>query len=213
MAGTLLATGGSAYGQGLANGDYEIGPTTGGVTPGWSGNTGTNFYFGLSTAIGGINPVSGNQFAFVNNFNNASSGPIYSIAQQLPDVLTAGADYSFSGYFGWRNDNPQSFGTIQMLAGGTVSQGQVVGGTLLASENVALTQGGWVLASIEYVALTGSALLGENVSVELIGTPSANGFAQTDFDDASFDVPEPISLTLFGFGAAALGMIHRRGGA
>ncbi len=175
---------------GLVNGSFELpaaapGGFVNGSINGWSGPTGQVFWHGV-TAQAALPPlVDGSQAAFVNNFAGGGGTPTSNaICQQLTDVLERDVAYTFSAFFGWRNDNGESTGSIELWAGGTVSQGSVSGGTLLASKSVKLTKGQFVPASVTFLSVSPWDHLGEKISVRLVGTPVANAFAQTNFDAA-----------------------------
>ncbi len=180
----------SAQGAGIINPSFEnpvlsSGGFQNGAIPGWSGPTAQSFYFGVTAQIASLPPVpSGNQAAFVNNFGTGGGSPTSNaIAQQLTDTLQPSAAYVLSASFGWRNDNAESIGRLEIWCGGTVSDGAVSGGTLLASKNVKLVKGQFVRDFVTFKSLPPWNHVGEKLSVRLVGTPVANGFAQTDFDD------------------------------
>jgi len=216
-----LAAGGSLH-AGIINGSFEI-PDQGtgftqGVITGWTGSPGQNYYFGVTGEAIIPQPFpDGDQAGYVNNFANLG-GPgtpsSHSIAQQLSDVLLPNTPYTLSAYFGWRTDNGESTGGLELWAGGTVANGLVSGGVLLASTSVSLTQGAWVLGTVGFTASNLDPNLGQQLSVRLVGTPNGNYFAQTDFDDVQLttpSVPDAAStLALLAFSVFGLSVARHR---
>lgn len=105
----------------LLTGAYHAG------VPGWTASQTTNP--GMSGFAGVshepvIPTVGGPNFALVNNFTAVTTG----ISQQLSAKVQDGTTYDLSAYFGWRNDNDQSVGGLQLWAGGTATGGTVTGG-------------------------------------------------------------------------------------
>ncbi len=203
----------------LINGSFESPVIDGFNVSNITGWTGPTFHlnpYGVTDQPQLPPLVHGTQAAYVNNFGQTSGSPTtHGISQQLSDVLQANYTYTFSAWFGRRNDNAASFGTIQLWAGGLATDGVVSGGTLLATQNISLIQGQFVQGAVSYSPLPGDVLLGQQISVRLVGTPVANGFAQTNFDDAQFAVvvplPGPAMLTLVGLGGLLVVRPNRPG--
>lgn len=177
---------------GLVNGSFELpaaapGGFVNGSINGWSGPTGQVFWYGVAAQSALPPLIDGSQAAFVNNFGTGSGIPSsHAIAQQLDDVFEPNTFYTFSAFMGWRNDNAESLGTIEIWAGGTVSQGDVIGGTMLVSKSVSLTKGQFIPASVTCLTHQPWDLVGQKLSVRLVGRPKTNTFAQTNFDAAKF---------------------------
>ena len=137
--------------------DPVLGPEAflNGSAPGWTGSTVKDFYFGITSQAGLLPPIpEGSQVAFVNNFATPGGTPTSNaIAQQLGGVLEANRAYILSASFGWRFDNSESRGTLELWSGGTVSEGIVTGGTLLASKSVKLAKGQFVRESVTFPSL------------------------------------------------------------
>ncbi|MBS0192105.1 MAG: hypothetical protein U0573_13850 [Phycisphaerales bacterium] len=150
----------------------------------WSGPTAQPYYFGLSSQASVLPPIpAGSQVAFVNNFGGDGAPTSYGVAQRLSINLEANVAYILSASFGWRTDNAESRGTLELWSGGTVSEGAVTGGTLLASKQVTLIKGQFVRETLRFLSVPPWDHLGEKLTVRLAGTPLASGFAQINFDD------------------------------
>lgn len=135
----------------------------------------------------------GNQIGYTNG-NTA-------VAQQLGTTLLPGS-YTFSARIGQRNDTATGTLALELWAGGTVTTGNVIGGTLLSSAiyrpDIEQIKGNFVNGSTSYTALTGDPFIGQPLTVRFRGIDSV----QTDFDDARLTIvgtaaaPEPGTLAL-----------------
>lgn len=187
--------------------DPDVGTSFSSATiTGWTGSPGASFFFGV-TGEPFIPPfVDGDQAAYVNNFDFGMGATNHSLSQTLSDVVTANTNYTLSAWFGWRNDNLESGGRLEFWAGGAAVDGDVVGGTLLGSTNVSLTQGIFIQGSVLLSIGGAHANLGDAISIRLVGIPNGDYFAQTNFDlvelNATSAVPEPASISLLVLGAA-----------
>lgn len=193
----------------LINGSFESDVagvnnlTVGTPITGWStGGTGQGSWdIRDSTGLGPWTPFwnqtapDGNQIAYIND------GPI---AQQTGYMLEAGvqtlgvsagnrADGTFSADF-----------SMQIWAGGTVSNGTVSGGTLLATQlirMVNLSPGTFSRFEVSHTTLPGDALIGQLLTVRFANFAGH----QINIDDVTFQaVPEPGTLMALGAGIALL---------
>jgi hypothetical protein len=164
------------------------GTTLNGSAPDWTGPTQQIIFFGITREVAVLPPlVDGFNAAYVNNFGTDTGEPTrHSMSQRLNDVVRDNTTYTFSAWFGWRNDNGnRAVGVLELWTGGVASEGEVIGGTLLASRTVELVQGSFVRGSLTYA--TGvSPFTGQNISVVLRAVPTVNDFAQINFDDVEF---------------------------
>ena len=155
--------------------------------PGWTGSADNGLFFGVTRETSRLPEIlDGSQAAYVNNFPSGEGEPTnHSIAQQRNEVVQATTTYKVSAYFGWRNDNQESTGGLELWAGGKALEGEIVGGTKLVSSSIALTQGQFVLGTVSYVSSPSDSHLGKRLSIRLTGTPKANAFAQINFDQVT----------------------------
>jgi len=132
-----------------------------------------------------------------------------SIAQQLTGTLVAGTT-TLSGWGGTRNDGVSTTFSLELWAGGSVANGTVTGGTLLASADfLPVTPGTFAPISTSYVAGAGNAYLGQTLSIEILQTGSG---VQSDFDGIQLSAaatPEPAPFAVAGLGLMGL-LIRRR---
>jgi tetratricopeptide (TPR) repeat protein len=186
----------------ISNGSFEYPPCIGvrelaGIA-GWTGSR-DDHAFGVSRESELLPKIpKGLQAAYINNFpTGQGKSTRHAIAQQLTEALQINTTYELSAHFGWRNDNPESTGGLELWAGGEATDGEIVGGTRLASKAVVLEKGKFVLGTVSYLATQNDPHLGKRLSVRLTGTPKeANGFAQTNFDQVTFKAtqsPGPVA--------------------
>lgn len=183
----------------VVNGNFEDPALTAGqyntTLPGWEGNGASNGVWHLPT--GGFFETTapeGLQIGYSNSLH---------LAQQLTDTIGEG-DNTISVYGGRRHDGFAGSFTLQLIAGGSVVNGNNTTGTVLATLTYDYTQYNpdtftWLEGT--YTANAGDAAIGQQVT--LLFTKTAG--SQMDFDDVRFSsVPEPATLTLLALVPLAL---------
>lgn len=184
--------------------------------PGWTAlqtDSSAQNGFAAVSREGVLTTVGGPNFALVNNFNNVTTG----ISQQLTATVQNDTTYDLSAYFGWRYDNIESIGGLQIWAGGVATGGSVAGGTLLDSVLVTPTRGTFAQGNLVFTTSDNESTAGELLSIVVTGEPIANAFAQTEFDDvaltATVNVPEPGTMAVLGIAMAGTAFVRRKRGA
>ena len=185
--------------QVLALNGVVLGSITGWTAPLTLGNQGIWAPTALSLNLGGSPGLVTNPATGINGSNVAfSTGG--TISQTLASTLTAtaGMVYTLSVDVGQRFELPISDYSIALWAGGTQ----------LASifDPVIPTAGTLSFATLQYTSTGSEAVIGQNLSIQLITTASARN--QTIYDNVTLDVgaPEPASalLMLTGIGVVYL---------
>lgn len=134
-----------------------------------------------------------------------------SIAQVSNDLIGLGHnEVSFS--FGRRLDGYQGGAQVLMTAGGTATNGDIVGRTVLKTFNLnGLNQpfGTWTTWTMSYDAASGDSNIGKALGIEFTITSGS----QVEFDNVhdvvgTQAVPEPVSLTALSLGV--VGLIRRK---
>lgn len=176
--------------QTLGGGDYFYSPTQ--ITD-WS-----------STATGGSDRGVWNTGAAGKDGNNiAFAYANNAIAQQLSATLVADRTYTLDYLLGRTGGATQ--GGVELWAGGTLSNGVVTGGTLLASKTVSLNSSAMTEYSMDYTSPSAGAIIGQALTVRLLGTTGGGSWVSFDNIRLSANpVPEPASMLALGAGAVAL---------
>lgn len=174
------------------------------VVPGWSTTATGGADRGLWNAPARFNqPADYGQVAFIYQ-NNA-------FAQQLGVTIQTGWTYSMSFLSGWATgQSAPTGGHAEMWAGGTLTDGVVVGGTMVKVLNI--DDIGWSGSSGQLVPLdfdwTADAThAGELLTIRFSKSTSS----YWSFDKVEVEaVPEPMTLATLGIGLAAIAARRRR---
>lgn len=177
----------------LSSGSFFYSPT---LVPGWT-----------ATALGGADRgiwntsapgKDGDNIAFVYGAN--------AIAQDLTHAILADTTYTVSYVMGRPGTNGV-IGNVELWAGGTVSNGAVSGGTLIAFQNINHgNNGGNMLAySFTYTSSTSSGAVGQNLSLRFTGPTNSGTYLSYDnFRVSAEAVPEPATITILGLATLAV---------
>jgi len=175
----------------LGGGAFFYSPTQ---MPGWSSAATGGADRGIwnTTAAGkdGINIA----FAYRNN----------AFAQQLSAVVMGNTTYTLDYLIG-RTGNATR-GTAELWAGGTLTNGVVTGGTLLASQTTQVSQSEMTPLSLVYSSPLSGSVVGQQLTVRFAGT-TVTGESYVSFDNVRLNaepVPEPATMLAVGAGLAAL---------
>lgn len=199
----LLLTSASAFAVSIpiVNHSFED-PTLGGGAffysptqmPGWSSTATGGADRGIwnTTAVGkdGINIA----FAYRNN----------AFAQQLSATVMANTEYTLDYLIG--RTGGATRGTAELWAGGTLANGVVTGGTLLASQTTQVSQSEMTPLSLGYSSPLSGSVIGQQLTVRFTGT-TVSGESYVSFDNVRLNaepVPEPATMIALGAGLAAL---------
>jgi hypothetical protein len=124
------------------------------------------------------------------------------IAQQLSATLIPIRTYTLTYLLG-RTSGP-AMGTVELWAGGTLVDGVITGGGLVAYQDIILNTQRMNEYSMVYDSSYGSIYAGLPISIRLL-TRSTNQYVKFDNIRLSIDsVPEPVSTPALGAGAIAL---------
>lgn len=177
-----------------------FGYSNSGPVPGWT-----------TTATGGPdrgvwNTTAGGKEAFQIAFVYGGN----SFAQDLSHSILADSIYTVSYVFG-RAGTAGIGGRVELWAGGTVANGVVTGGTLLASQTqVSLSGTDMNPFSFVYQTPASGAPVDENLSLRFTHTSAAGTFVSFDnFQVSVAPIPEPASAAL-ALGALGLFGFRRR---
>lgn len=174
----------------------------GGPLTGWSGS--------LDSDFGAWNIFSG--YGFFNSEAPHGTQVLYSnatsVAQQSSEVVGVGEN-KITAMAGRRADSYYASFELQMWAGGTVSNGAVTGGTLLATsifDRDSIAPSSFTPIEAVYTAAEGDPILGQLITVRFFKTLGP----QMSADDVQVNgaVPEPASIVAIS--AAAVAFFRRR---
>ena len=152
--------------------------------PGWTGSCVSDVY-GVVPSLNDSLPVpEGEHVAFVSNFQNLTGQVTsYGLSQQLTETLRPNTTYQVSADFGSGEDEDESTGILELWVGGVTSNGDVVGGTLLAWAQVPLIKGQFASGSLVYTPGGDTSHSGEVFSIRLTTKPSsASSYVRTYVD-------------------------------
>lgn len=139
-------------------------------------------------------------FAYANN----------AFAQQLTATVQADTVYTFQYLMG--RSGSATRGTAELWAGGTLLNGVVTGGTLLAGQTLQINQSSMSEFSLTYTSPTSGAVVGQLLTIRFAGStiPTEN---YVSFDNARLSaeaVPEPATLTVLALGALVAARRRRK---
>jgi len=160
------------------------GNTTLDTIPNWTGPLSGGFGHGVSYEAAVLMTPNGNQWAFTNNQPGFGS-----IAQQTATTVVVGTTYTLTAEVGRRTDTAQSTTAIQIWAGGTVANGVVTGGTMVASQPVVQSSGAFVSGTTSWVGAAPQA--GQLLTVRLVTSAAAGQVAWDNVSLTAFVPPVP----------------------
>lgn len=174
------------------------------TVPGWSTTATGGADRGIWNAPNRFNmPNDYGQVAFIYDGN--------AFAQQLNLSVASGVDYTVSFLSGWATgQGAPTGGHAELWAGGTVANGVVTGGTMVASLDIDSV--GWSgtagqLVPLSYTWTGTAAHIGEVLTVRF--SKSTSGY--WSFDKVTMNaVPEPMTLATLSMGALAMNARRRR---
>lgn len=164
-----------------------------------------------STATGGADRGVWNTGAAGKDGNNiAFAYANNAFAQQLTATVQADTVYTFQYLMG--RSGGATRGTAELWAGGTLLNGVVTGGTLLAGQTLQINQSSMSELSLTYTSPTSGAVVGQLLTIRFAGS-TIPGENYVSFDNARLSaeaVPEPATLTVLALGALAAARRRRK---
>lgn len=177
----------------LNNADIESGPPTlFGPIADWGPNGGVADHASFARPNNG---TLGSYFGYY------SAGTTETVGQLTSELIQPGFTYTFSA---WAQGGGDDVGTVPLQIGYAATTGDLTSFVELATQTFDVLSDWESLAGVTYVASGAGPELGKELIVRL-GDASANGVGDIWFDNFSASVvPEPASLVLALFGAAAI---------
>lgn len=181
----------------LINGGFENPVTNPGTftnlgIPGWSSNGQSGVWNIPNGGFFNAEAPEGTQIGYLNGT---------SLSQVSSTALIEGSNTLYF-YGARRSDTFAGSFRAELYAGGTATNGDIVGGTLLGSATYTHTDyapTSFTAMSIGYTAASGDSLIGQNLGVKIVRLSN-----QANFDDFRFEaVPEPATMLALGAGLAA----------
>lgn len=175
----------------VVNGNFEDPPLSAGqfntTLPGWQQSGGNAGVWHLpSSGFFNTTAPEGVQIGY----SNATF-----VAQQLTDVIVEG-DNQVLLYAGRRSDGFDGSFDFQLIAGGSIANGQNTTGSVLGTIHYVHTDFNpttFTELVLTYTALANDPMIGQQVTLQFIKTAGQ----QMNFDDVRFNaVPEPMTLGL-----------------
>jgi len=162
--------------------------------------TSTNFPVGSNGLTGSLIVPDGNQAAFMNR----NSGTTVGLTSQLTaSTVSSDKTYKLSAWVGTPVGSNSGNSTLQLLA---TNNANVT--TVIATQSFTNPAAGqWTLETLTFHVAAGNPLIGQKISVGLLGNTQGN--SAINWDDVIL-VPEPPILLLLAMGFGALAFARRK---